>query len=62
MTPQMHEFFNKAWLGAYFDIMAGVLERFPDWSEEDQQAMVYMIVQQLAMRVGVVEDDEAPTS
>jgi hypothetical protein len=55
---EMHEYFNQAWAGAYFDIMAGVLGRFPDWAKDDQEAMVYMIVEQLADRVGLIELDE----
>ena len=50
--------FNDLWAGAAFHIINAVLKKCPDWSETDRNAMVHMIVAQLARRYGVIEDDE----
>lgn len=47
--------FNELWAGALFDIIAAVLKRCSDWEGPDQEAMIAMIIQQLAEHYGLVE-------
>jgi hypothetical protein len=41
---------NDLWGGALFDILSAVLDKCASWEKSDQDAMVYMIIEQLAMR------------
>lgn len=50
--------FNELWAGAAFDIQAAVLDKCKDWAPDEQKAMVYMIIEQLAKRYGIIEGDE----
>jgi hypothetical protein len=52
------DLFNELWAGAYFDIISAVIDKWPDWDAKDQAAMIHMVVQALAVRAGVVEDDD----
>jgi hypothetical protein len=48
--------FNELWAGALFDIILSVFDKCKDWEKDDQSAMIYMIIEQLAERYGIVED------
>lgn len=52
------ELFHKLWAGALFDIISSVFEKCKDWEKDDQNAMIYMVIEQLAERYGIVESDE----
>ena len=52
------ELYHELWAGALFDIINSVFEKCADWEKEDQNAMVYMIIETLAERYGVIEGDE----
>jgi hypothetical protein len=52
------ELFNELWAGTLFDIINQVMTKRPDWDKDEQNALVYMIIKQLAERYGVIESDE----
>jgi hypothetical protein len=49
---------NELWAGALFDIIQKVSTERPDWNESEQNALVYMVIEVLAERYGIIESDE----
>ena len=43
--------------GAEFDIIHSVFKRCPDWGEETYNAMIAEIVERLAARWGIIDDE-----
>ena len=53
------ELYHELWAGALFDIINSVFEKCADWEKEDQNAMVYMIIETLAERYGLLRATRA---
>jgi hypothetical protein len=52
------ELFHELWAGTLFDLIHAVGGKRPGWEGDDQSALVYMVIEELARRYGIVEDDE----
>jgi hypothetical protein len=52
------ELFNKLWAGTLFNIIHKVMISRPDWDKDEQTALIYMVIEMLAQRWGVIESDE----
>ena len=57
-TAADEELFHELWAGTLFDITHAVLTKRPEWGEREQTALVFMVIEELARRYGVIEDDE----
>lgn len=55
--------FNELWAGTLFDLIHTVDKKRPRWEGDDQSALVYMVIEELARRYGIVADggDAGPT-
>ena len=58
LTTADTKLFHELWAGTLFDIIHKVMTKRPKWDKDDQNAMVYMVIEQLAIRYGVIEGDE----
>lgn len=50
--------FNELWAGTLFDLIHTVDKRRPKWEGADQCALIYMVIEELARRYGIIADDE----
>jgi hypothetical protein len=52
------ELFHELWAGMLFDLIHAVDTKRPEWEEREQAALVFMVIEELARRYGIIEDDE----
>ena len=51
--------FHELWAGTLFDLVHAVDEQRPEWAGDDRSALVYMVIEELARRYGIVEDEQS---
>ena len=54
--------FNELWAGTLFDLIHAVDTKCPEWEEDEQSALVYMVIDELARRYGVIGDGDHENS
>lgn len=52
------QLFSELWAGMLFDIIHKVKTERPDWSDDEQNALIYMTIKMLAERYGIIDGDE----
>jgi hypothetical protein len=52
------ELFHELWAGALFDLIHAVDTKRPEWGEGEQADLVFMVIEELARRYGIIEDGE----
>jgi hypothetical protein len=52
------ELFHELWAGTLFDLIHAVDTQRPEWGEREQAALVFMVIEELARRYGIIEGDE----
>jgi hypothetical protein len=57
-TAAEEKLFHELWAGALFDLLHAVDTQRPEWEDDEQAALVAMVIEGLARRYGVIEDDE----
>jgi hypothetical protein len=50
--------FNELWAGTLFDLIHAIDMERPEWEGHEQAALVVMVIEELARRYGIIEDDE----
>jgi hypothetical protein len=49
---------NELWAGTLFDIIHKVTTARPDWDDDEKNALIYMVIEILAERYGIIQGDE----
>jgi hypothetical protein len=52
------ELFHELWAGALFDLIHAVGKKRPEWGGDEQAALVFMVIEELARRYGIIEGAE----
>lgn len=52
------ELFHELWAGTLFDLIHAVDKKRPEWRGDEQAALVFMVIEELARRYGIIEGDE----
>jgi hypothetical protein len=52
------ELFHELWAGTLFDLIHAVGKKRPEWGGDEQAALVFMVIEELARRYGIIEGDE----